>query len=47
MQRELDALCADGRLNPQAAKAYPLEEAGRAMQDMIDRKAVGRLVVTP
>ena len=47
MQRELDALCAEGRLNPEVGHAYPLDEAPRALRDLLDRRAVGRLVVTP
>jgi NADPH2:quinone reductase len=47
MQRELDALCAEGRLHPEVGRSYRLDEAPRALRDLLDRKAVGRLVVTP
>jgi len=47
MRREIDALCADGQLRPGVGSTYPLEDAPRALRDLLDRKAVGRLVVTP
>ena len=47
MQRELDALCAEGKLKPPVGKSYSLEQAPQALLDLIDRKALGRLVVTP
>lgn len=38
---------ADGSLRPHVAGHYPLERAGEALRALIDRKAVGKLVVTP
>ncbi len=37
---------ANGRLNPQAGESFPLENAGRAMMKMLDRKAIGKMVIT-
>jgi len=47
MQQELDMLCAEGKLKPQVGRAYSLEQTPQALRDLIDRKALGRLVVTP
>jgi NADPH2:quinone reductase len=47
MQHELDALCSEGKLKPPVGRSYPLEQAPQALRDLIDRKALGRLVVTP
>ncbi|MEE2662981.1 MAG: NADPH:quinone oxidoreductase family protein [Myxococcota bacterium] len=47
MQQELDTLCAEGKLKPQVGRSYPLEQAPQALRDLIDRKALGRLVVAP
>jgi NADPH2:quinone reductase len=44
---ELIGLVADGRLRPHVAGSYPLERAGEALRLLIDRKAVGKVVVTP
>ena len=38
---------ATGDLQPYVAGRYPLERAGEALRLLIDRKAVGKLVVTP
>lgn len=34
-------------VKPYVSKAYPLEEAARALQDMAERKAIGRIVLHP
>lgn len=40
-------LVASGELQPHVSERYPLERAGEALRAMMDRKAVGKLVVTP
>jgi len=42
----LDALIADGGLAPIVGAAYPLEDGVRALQDLAERRAVGKLVLT-
>lgn len=44
---DLVGMVATGQLQPHVAERYPLERAGEALRAMIDRKAVGKLVVTP
>ena len=44
---ELIGLVATGDLRPHVAGRYPLERASEAMRLLIDRKAVGKVVVTP
>ncbi|MFW2333392.1 NADPH:quinone oxidoreductase family protein [Ilumatobacter sp.] len=36
-----------GRLEPHVSGRYPLEQAGEALRALIDRKAAGKLVITP
>ncbi|MBQ62481.1 MAG: NADPH:quinone oxidoreductase [Gammaproteobacteria bacterium] len=36
---------AAGRLNPTAGESYPLAKAGNAMMRMLDRKAIGKVVI--
>ena len=38
---------ADGKLAPHVSGRFPLERAGEALRALIDRKAAGKLVVTP
>lgn len=40
-------LVASGELQPHVSERYPLDRASEALRAMIDRKAVGKLVVTP
>ena len=40
-------LVASGRLEPHVSERYPLERAADALRAMMDRKAVGKLVITP
>jgi NADPH:quinone reductase len=44
---ELISRVATGELRPHVSGRYPLERAGEALRLLIDRKAVGKLVVTP
>ncbi len=34
-----------GRLSPEAGEVFPLEQAGRAMMKMLERKAIGKIVI--
>lgn len=38
---------ADGSLQPHVSGHYPLERAGEALRALMDRQAVGKLVITP
>ena len=43
--RELVAWVNEGRLRPRICAVYPLEQAARAMQDLLDRKVTGKVVL--
>ena len=45
--RDLLQWTAEGRLSPHVSRRYSLAEGPQALRDMIDRKAVGRIVVEP
>ena len=44
---ELLAAVGDGRLHPPAPQRAPLAEAGRVLQDALDRRLVGKTVLVP
>jgi NADPH2:quinone reductase len=44
---DLLELTASGRLRPHVSRRYSLDDAAQALRDMLDRKAVGKLVVEP
>lgn len=44
--RELSGWFTEGRIRPHVSGRYPLEEAAQAIQDMMDRKAIGKLVIS-
>ncbi len=44
---ELLELTAAGKLDPYVSRRYPLEQAGRALRDLLDRRAIGRLIIEP
>ncbi len=44
---ELIELVAAGKLQPHVSGRYPLEQAGEALRSLIDRKALGKVVITP
>ncbi len=44
---ELLGLVADGRIRPHVSERYPLDRAGEALRALMDRKAVGKVVVEP
>jgi NADPH2:quinone reductase len=45
--RQLARWHADGRIKPHVSATFPLERAAEALRLMADRKAVGKIVVTP
>jgi NADPH2:quinone reductase len=44
--KELMDLYAAGKIKPHVSKAYPLAEAGKAITDLAERRAQGKVVVT-
>lgn len=44
---ELLELTSIGRLTPHVSGRYPLERAGEALRSLLDRKAIGKVVVEP
>lgn len=44
--KELMALYAAGKIRPHVSKRYPLAEAGQAITDLAERRALGKIVVT-
>jgi len=46
-QTELAALARAGRAVPYISATYPLEEAGRALSDLAERRATGKVLVDP
>ena len=45
--RDLVEFTSTGKLNPSVSKRYSLDEAPQALRDLMDRKAVGKVVVEP
>ena len=37
----------EGKLKPHVSATYPLEQCARALQDILDRKAKGKIILTP
>jgi len=44
---EVAELLDSGRVVPHVGARYPLEEAGRALLDLAERRAVGKVLVEP
>jgi len=44
--RELLTLYTDGKIKPRVTARYPLEDAGKALQDLEERRATGKIVLT-
>src|ERR1700712_2767378 len=44
--REIMQMIADGKLHPNVSETYPLAEAGKSIRTLMDRKAMGKVVVT-
>ncbi len=47
MLTELFTWLAQGKLKPHVSRTYPLAEAPRALEALLDRRAVGKLVIKP
>lgn len=47
LMAELLGMVADGRLTPPEPTPHPLDEAGRVLQDLLDRRLVGKAVLVP
>lgn len=44
---ELMSWLAQGRLKPRVSRVYPLHETARALDDLLHRRAIGKLVIRP
>ena len=44
---EVLALIGDGRLHPVEPSTYPLEDAGRALRDLAERRVAGKVALVP
>lgn len=44
--REILGMIADGKLHPDVSATFPLAEAGKSIRMLMDRKAMGKVVVT-
>lgn len=44
---ELIGLVADGKLSPYVSERYPLDRAGEALRSLMNRKALGKIVIEP
>jgi NADPH2:quinone reductase len=47
MLMELFGWLAQGRLKPHVSRRYPLAEAPQALTALLERRAVGKLVIVP
>ncbi len=47
VSNELIELTANGKLKPHVSGRYPLERAGEALRALMDRKALGKVVIEP
>lgn len=45
VQRALNALYSEGKINPVVSHEYPLEDAPRAMRDVAERRATGKSIL--
>ena len=43
---EMFGMVAEGKIDPHVSKTFPLEQGGDAIQYLVDRKAMGKVVVT-
>ena len=43
---EMFAMYQDGKIKPHVSETFPLARGGEAIQYLIDRKALGKVVVT-
>lgn len=47
ISEELIELVSSGRLSPHVSERYPLERAGEALRALMDRRALGKVVIEP
>jgi NADPH2:quinone reductase len=47
MLAELFGWLAEGKLRPHVSRAFPLHEAPTALRALLERRAVGKLVLVP
>lgn len=47
VQQDLEGFMASGKLRPYVSKRYSLDEAPQALQDLLDRRVLGKVVVEP
>ncbi len=47
LMREIDGLCGEGKLSGRVGGRYSLDDAPKAMRDMLDRKSLGKIVIEP
>ena len=47
VSRDLEALAAEGKLNPYVSARYSLAEAPQALRALLDRKVTGKVVIEP
>ncbi|MBU2648939.1 NADPH:quinone oxidoreductase family protein [bacterium] len=47
MMKQVDSLMADGKLNPRVSKRYALENTAQALDDFINRRIIGKVVIEP
>ena len=45
--QQLFAWFSEGKMNPHVSQQYPLADAPRALRDMLERKATGKLILVP
>ena len=45
-QEEMFQLVAEGKLRPHVSASYPLAQGAQALNDMMNRKVVGKVVIT-
>jgi NADPH2:quinone reductase len=45
--KEMTGWIGEGKLRPYVSAHYPLEETGRALREMAERRVVGKIVITP
>lgn len=45
--KQLFAWFSEGKMNPYVSQQYPLADAAKAMRDMLERKATGKLILVP
>ena len=44
---ELIEMLASGRIKPQVTARFPLDDAAGALRELMDRRVIGKAVVTP